>query len=586
MENSFKKFFINFFSTEKGFAVFLTTLCLLGIISIIIASLSLSVLTEQKIIKNFSQSAQAYFSAESGIEDSLYRILAGKNYQVTNSLNVSESVANINIYDQGSNQKIIKVEGNQNNRSRILQLKLEVNTNSVSFHYGAQVGEGGLFMYNNSTIVGNVYSNGNINGANGASITGDAWVASLPAEVDQQSTETSSSFIFGQSGDKIDVAQSFIPSKKDYLTKINLYLKKSGSPSNKTLRILTDNNNKPSKTLVASGAYGTLNTSQLSQTNFTWITITLNTPPLLQAGQRYWITVDSSADNNNYLIWGLDPNDTYPNGTGKYSPNWNASNPQWIAINGDLAFKIFLGSVPHYLNNVSVEGNAHANTILNSRINGDAYYQKIENSTVNGTLYPDSPDPPYEALPISEQNINDWKEAAAAGGTINGDYVLAMWQKASLGPKKINGNLILLLGADLTLTGNVYVTGDIIIYGNCHVRLAENFGETSGVLLNDGIISTGVNVKFHTNSSNSYILLLSTGEGDVLTINNNSTAALFYAAHGNIIIANNVSLKEVTGYSITLANNAQIVYESGLASVRFSSGQGASWKISDWQETF
>ena len=104
------------------------------------------------------------------------------------------------------------------------------------------------------------------------------------------------------------------------------------------------------------------------------------------------------------------------------------------------------------------------------------------------------------------------------------------------------------------------------------------------MLLNDGFVSIANNVDFITTSPGAYILLLSTATGDVLNIVNNSTAAIFYAPNGNIFVANNVILKEATAQKITLANNAQVIYESGLASTKFSSGAGATWEISEFKE--
>jgi len=576
-------------TSNSGFAIFLTTLIVLGLVTVVVASLSLATLIEQKITRNFAQSAQAYFAAEAGVEDSLYRLIAGKNYQATNSLTVGSAEVAVNISDEGSDQKIIQAAGEESNRFRSLQVKLKTSTKTISFRYGVQVGEGGLVMYNNSRVSGNqvsgnVYSNGPILGNAGATITGDAWVANRPLAADQQSLIATTDFIFGQQVNQIDAAQAFTPSITDRLVKVHLYLKKVGSPGNKTVRILTDNDNQPSKTLAGGGAYGTLYTNQISAASYGWTEVMIAMPPTLQAGVKYWIVVDTSANNNHYFLWGRDQTDSYPGGTGKYSPNWNATSPIWQAVAGDLAFKAFLGEEPNFLNNVSVGNDAHAHSISYSIVGRDAYYQSLFYTTVLGQSYPDSPDPAPETMPISESNIADWKAEATAGGVINHDYILAMGGHGSLGPKKINGNLILFLGADLTLTGPVYVTGYIMIYQNCQVRLSADYANFSGVLLNDGFVSIANNVDFITTSPGAYILLLSTATGDVLNIVNNSTAAIFYAPNGNIFVANNVILKEATAQKITLANNAQVIYESGLASTKFSSGAGATWEISEFKE--
>jgi len=569
------------FKSNRGFAALLATVIILSVVVIILAALSLTTLVEQKISRNFIKSSEAYFVAEGGIEDSLYRIAKGKNFLATNLLNVGSGTATINI--SGTNRdKTIVVNGDKENRFRSLEVKLAITTADVSFYYGIQVGEGGLVMGNTSQVNGSVYSNGNIQGGNGATITGDAWVAGSVPSLDQQWTNTDSDFIFGKQGNEIDVAQSFTPSVSEKLIKVSLYLKKFGSPGDKTIRILTDDGGEPSKDLVSAGAYGTLMASKLS-TNYGWVDTALVTPPNLSAGTKYWILVDTSADSNNYFSWGKDSSDAYAGGTGKYSPRWDVGNPSWSATGGDLAFRTWMGGATNFLDTMIVGGNAHAHTISNSAVNGDAYYQVIAGSTVGGTKFPDSDDPATEELPVSAANIADWKAAATTGSPIVGDYTLDNGDIDSLGPKKIIGNMNILNGADLTVTGTIYVTGNVVLDNVCKVRLGAGYADTSGVVVVDGTVSVSNNCVFFTSVAGSYIMFLSTKSGNAIDIANSTDTVIFYSSAGNINVGN-ATLKEVTGYKITVANSAQIIYESGLASAKFSSGSGAGWLITSWQE--
>ena len=573
---------INFSKKQKGVAAVITTVLVLALCLLVALAMGLLILNEQKISRNFLKSSQAYFSAESGVEDSLYRVIKNKNYLASNSLNMADGAATINISGSDT-QKTILVKGEEDNRFRKVQVVLNTSTDAISFYYGVQVGEGGITMSNNSKIQGSVYSNGDIQGANGASVTGDAWVADRPANVDQQSAVNDSDFIFGRTSPMLDTAQSFTPSTSDYLTKVTLYLKKTGLPSDTTVRIFTDNGGSPSKNLAASGAYGTLVASQISQTSYSWIDVTLNTPPLLQAGVKYWIVVDASADSNKYFWWGKDSTDAYSGGTGEYTANWNASSPIWSSASGDLAFKAWIGGLPNSLNNLIIGANAHANTINSCNVTGNAYYQTISDSTVGGISYPGSPDPGPENLPISQANIDDWKTDAAAAGVINGDVTLSSTTN-SLGPKKINGNLTVTNNADLTITGTVYVTGNINISNNAVVRLAAGYAGFSGVVLNDGSISVSNNAVFYGSGAGSYIMFLSTKTGSAINVSNNSNTVIFYAANGTVNISNNAILREVTAYGINISNNAQVNYETGLASAKFSSGTGGGWIVTSWQE--
>ena len=570
---------------QKGFAAILSAMIVMSIILIVIAGLSLTTIIEQKISKNIVQSAQAYYSAESGIEDSLYRLIKNKDYSSSNNMAVEGGNAAITIIDEGNNNKNILARGSVNSRWRSLQIKLDVGAQGASFYYGVQVGEGGLSMNNNSKVIGSIYSDGSIQGSNGAEITGDAWVANKALTLSQQSLANNSDFIFGQASPMIDAAQSFTPSISGNLIKISLLLKKFSSPTNKTVRILTDNNGYPSKALVNSNSYGTLNTSQLDNSSYAWVDVALNAPAVLQAGTKYWILVDSALDEDNYLFWGKDSTDSYGNGTGQYSQNWNAGSPVWSSAGGDIAFKTWFGSSNNFLDNVSVGGNAHANTITDSVVSGDAYFQTLSNTTVAGTQYPGSPDPAIASLPLSDSVISGWKTEAEAGGIITGDYTVDAGAVQTLGPKKIIGNLTVSNSGDLTISGTLYVTGNINIFNNAEVRLGSNFDQYSGAIVNDGTINVSNGGIFFGGADGGYILMLSTKTGEAINIYNNANAAIFYAANGEINVGNNAQLKELTGYKISLSNGVKITYDSGLAAMQFSSGgTGGSWKITDWEE--
>ncbi len=61
-------------------------------------------------------------------------------------------------------------------------------------------------------------------------------------------------------------------------------------------------------------------------------------------------------------------------------------------------------------------------------------------------------------------------------------------------------------------------------------------------------------------------------------------SVLVYAGDGLVDIGNGVELTEVTGYKINVAQNADIIYESGLASLLFTAGPGGSYAVADWRQ--
>lgn len=589
---------------QAGLAAILATLAVLGLVVITVSSLTLITLTEKKIAGNTVYSAQAYYAAESGIEDSLYRVIKGKNYQATNFLTVASSTAAINI--SGDSVKTIRINGQENNRWRNLQVILNVSQDAVSFHYGVQVGEGGLMMENNSQILGNVYSNGSIQGDSGAVITGDAWVATGMSQ-NQAHTTFNSDQIFGQANPLIDVVQSFKPSFSDALVKVSIYIKKIGDPGDRTIRILTDSAGSPSKTSLAAATLR----SNLVGTTYGWVDIVFSSPPNLTQGTTYWLLIDATKDSNDYWFWGKDQNQGYPNGQAKYTQDWNGASPSWTTISGDLNFKIFMGGQITSLDKVIVNGQAHANTITNSKICGDAYYQIIDSSLnflnnpskptcpeplTPGTAYPGSVDPPLQNMPISDSNIAQWKQEAAEGGVQSGDLFINA--DMSFGPKKIDGNLVMTSNnKTLTVTGTIYVTGYIDIDNGSTIRCAASYGLNSCVVVADQWVHVKNNGVFSgSGQPGSYILVLSTSPCDgssstnctdhnaAVDLHNNATGAIFYAGGGLIYLHNGIDVSELTAKKIQLGENAIIRYEQGLANASFSSGPGATWAIASWQE--
>lgn len=468
--------------------------------------------------------------------------------------------------------------------TQTIRARAGINTDSVSFNYALQTGYGGLEMANNTTVNGNAYSNFNVDGAPGALITGDVWVAGGTAlTADQQSSGAASDQPVGQASANADVAQSFIPSQTEVLNKVTLYLKKVDTPSDKTVRILTDNGGVPSGAELANGTLQ----SSLVTGSYGWIDVSMSTPPTLTAGTRYWIVIDSSANASKYYQWGLDVLGGYPSGDGMQSTNWSAGSPAWTSVGGDLAFQTWMGGINTVLSDMEVGGDAHANTITNATITRDAYYQTISGSTVGGISYPGSADPPTVDFPISDAQVTEWKQTAEAGGTIIGDYDPPDDSSVSLGPVEITGNLILENNTTLTVTGTIYVHGNISLENNIIVNLDPSFGSLSGIIVADGVINPENNVTFNGAGPGSYILMITTSSANpAIDVENNVVGSLFYAADGVINVENNVDASNLSGHTIKLENNATLTYDIGLASAVFSSGPGASWVLQQgtWRE--
>lgn len=567
-----------------------------------------TILTETKEILNLKISNESYYLAEGATEEVIYRIISGKQVLASESVILNEETATVSVVDVGGNSKEITVDGNVQSRLRRIKTELATTVAGVSFFYGAQVGEGGLEMDQNSRIegvggsVGNIYSNGPILGSNGATITGDVIVATGIAEDSQaRSIVCNEDQIVGQTNPNIDFAQSFIFSSTSPLAKVSLYIKKVGNPGSKKIKIVSDDNGSPDDQKIEEG---TLNKNLVGST-YSWVDVTFNNLPVLISGVTYWMVLDAKKDNNDYWIWCSDNNNGYDSGIAKYSEDWD--DVFWTQIAGDLTFKTYAGSGISSMEDVTVNGTAYANSIVNSTIGGDAYYQTISGSTVAGTEYPGSADPPVLNMPISDANIAQWKEDALAGGTIVGNCgdsgnpacVINDEDTLWLGPKKIDGDLNLSGRQTFIVTGTLHVTGNIDIDGNgTTIQCDPSYENGSCMVIVDGWVHVENNIMFSgSGQPDSYLMLLSVLEGctgsggascthhhGVIDIHNNSGGAIFYANKGMINLHNNVNISAAVAYKLRLDNNATITYETGIANTFFSSGPSGGWSISSWNE--
>lgn len=547
----------------------------------IIAGLITPTLREYKITSSAHKSKQSFYLSESGVEDAYYRILTSKPATSPITIALNGNTTTTTIIDSG-NQKTISSLGDASSTERTNELILEAGT-GVSFSYGVQSGQGGFTMSNNSSVIGSVYSNGNITGS--GSITGSATSANssaLSADQTNGSGTPAYDVQFGNTNGTQDFAQSFQVSTTDIVNKVELYLKKVSTPSDLTVRIVSDNAGVPSSTTIASGSLS----ASLISTTYGWVSVPFSTNPQLTAGTTYWIVIDASTNASRYYYIGANANG-YASGTGKigrYTVSWSNTTPSGL----DGFFKLYLGGLTGLISGITVGqggvGNAYAHTVNNSNIAGTNYCQtgSGNNKVCNTSLA----DPTQIAMPVSDQNILDWKDEALVGGTYTGNMTIDS-TTTSLGPKKIVGNLTVTNNSDLTIAGTLWVTGNISFNNNVDIRLAPSYGSSEGVIIADGTISVGNNADFHgSGTAGSYIMALSTSTStSAITLGNNAGAVILYAANGTVDVQNNAGATSLNGYRINLSNNAVVTFDSGLINANFVSGPSGGWEVQSWKET-
>lgn len=474
---------------------------------------------------------------------------------------------------------------------------------------------------------GNFYSNGAVIGDNGATITGDVTVAT-GVSLTEASTACNADQVAGQANPQIDFSQSFRASDSKPLAQVSLYLKKVGSPDDRTIRVVNDVSGAPGTATLASA---TLN-ADLVTSSYGWVDIVFSSPVTLTQNNTYWIILDSNQSSTKYWVWCKDSSAGYANGQAKYSKDWD--DDPWTAVAGDLAFKTFLGTGVSSIDNVVVYGTVRANSITNSKICEDAYYRSTLSIDVSsksfldspanptcggnpltpGTGYPNQPDPPVSPMPISQGNIDVWKADATNGGTITGNCgddnqsggsnpacTISNNGNLFLGPQKITRNLTLTKKQTLTITGTLYIVGNIDFdsASGATVKCDSSFGANSCLIVTDGWIHIKNNAVFQGSSvSGSYVMLLTTLAGcnggdqqsqcthhnGAIDVHNNATGAIFYAVSSLANLHNGVHVSEIIASTLQLDNNAVVTYEQGLLNAQFSSGPGVSWELSSWQE--
>lgn len=253
------------------------------------------------------------------------------------------------------------------------------------------------------------------------------------------------------------------------------------------------------------------------------------------------------------------------------------------------------------ITSVHATGTAYAHTIQSSTIDGDAYYQVISGTTVGGTAHPGSADQATTTLPIADSTVSSWESAAAAGGVISSPCPYTISSNVTIGRTEIACDVSISGSATVTLTGPIWITGNLSISNSATIQVDPSLGSDSVAIIadnpSDHLASSEITISNSTTflgsgTPGSYVLLLSQnnaaeqGKSDpAITISNSAHGSvILYAGHGNIQISNSVMMREVTAYKISTSNSATIIYQTGLQNLLFNSGPGGSYAINRWLE--
>jgi hypothetical protein len=579
-------------NSQEGQVIMGALLLFLTISITVLVGIATPVAIQVRTAADFLQSKQGYISADVLNEEALYRLNQGRTLPSTLVLSFNDATSTAEITDVSGSKQVIAtgVSGAFTRLSKSIFSQGE----GISINYGLQVGDGGLTMSGSPTITGNVISNGNITGSGVSTITGSAIASTASVQTTDQSNGSGTPAVnttFGNANASQDFAQSFTVSTSTAVARAMVYVRKTGNPSNITARITTSSSSKPTNTTLMSG---TLSASQVT-TSYGWVPVTFTSNTSLTPGTTYWLVFDvpSNSTTNTYVM-GVSNANTYTSGSvmmGRYS---NASS--WVAAsaNNDAFFQIYLGGVSS-ISGVVVNGNASAYTVNNSTVSGTLSCQSGTGNNKSCNTASSTPSP--TAFPFSENNITEWKADATAGGIYTGNLTLDNTDATSTGALKINGDLTITNAARMTISGTIYVTGNLSIQGDTDLVLNSSVGGRSVVIVVDGTVNIGnaANVT-GSGTAGSYVVLISTsscgglttcsGSVPAVTLEGAAGAVVLLAPNGRVLFRGSAAAKSVVAYKMSLEGDTDLNYESGLADIDFNSGPSGSWVTDTWKEIY
>jgi hypothetical protein len=156
----------------------------------------------------------------------------------------------------------------------------------------------------------------------------------------------------------------------------------------------------------------------------------------------------------------------------------------------------------------------------------------------------------------------------------------------------VSGDFYLGNGASLELTGNLWVTGDILLDNNGTIQVASTLGSGSVVIIADGIVDVNNNYTIQgSGDPRSFILVVSmsfnnTAANPAIYASNNSDSIVFAALKGMLKVKNNGQLNAAAAKTLYLEPNSQVTYNPNLKAFSIPSGGGnnVGTALGTWEE--
>lgn len=566
-------------SKQGGYALITALIFFLSATTAVLAGLSDAILREVRVVRSESSSKQSYFTSESALEDAIYRLEKSKNIGASGVLSLASSTADYTVTPVADGTFQIFSSADSTGTERNTEATIDTGV-SVDFKYAAQAGSGGIDLAS-TTVTGSAYTLGSIRASGTSAITEAAIAAGkkfsnayytneLPEPPTKQVT-------FGNSTITEDAAESFTVSDALSITKLEVYLRKTGFPANGTVKITRDDGGRPA---VSSIAEGTLSSSDFDSGN-KWKEIILSANPILVPGDTYWIVIDVHPDISGYFL--APANFGFPQGEAGVgnldASEWYGTSPPDL----DLYFRLSMGS-----NDSGISGESES--VRLSVKSAHAYKVAFTNAAeslrcqtgVNNNKDCDTSynDPALEEYPVTDAMVTSWKNEAAKVVHL-GNYSVGE-EGDTLGPQEINGNLTVASGGTLAVSGTIWVRGNLNMGGGATIAPADS--TKSYVIVTDGTVNLtgGATVLGGTGS---HIMLVSTSSADpAITVSGGSQNVAVFAPLGGILISGNSTIKTAAGLHIVVSDGGEVIYDPDMAQLNFSSGANGGQGVKSWKE--
>ncbi len=158
--------------------VILLALVFAGIFFTVSAALVGHVTSYSKAGRTTVAAAQALSIAEGALDAAVYQLNQDPSYAGEANTALGGGVYTITLATVDTDTKRITITASVPNSAnpvatKTIKANVGIDSSVVSFHYGIQSGNGGFFMENSSTVIGNVFSSGSVIGTSQNYIYGD-----------------------------------------------------------------------------------------------------------------------------------------------------------------------------------------------------------------------------------------------------------------------------------------------------------------------------------------------------------------------------------------------------------------------------